>query len=88
MKVQITRHGRRIEGLGAHSGYRIRLATTEPAAGASWPLTVCVRGSESEDEVHVPLPPHALPSLEAAFDWGFDEAQRYIDAMDRRLGRP
>lgn len=85
MKYEITREGRRIEGYGAHSGYRIRLATTEPLAGELWPLHVGVRGSESEEEVSVPLPAISLRSLEEAFDFGYECATLYIDAEDRRL---
>lgn len=85
MKYEITRQGSRIEGYGAHSGYRIRLSTTEPLSGQLWPLHVGVRGSESEDEVSVPLPDIQLRSLQEAFDFGYECATLYIDAEDRRL---
>ncbi|MEF7617432.1 hypothetical protein V4F39_26205 [Aquincola sp. MAHUQ-54] len=85
MKYEITRSGPRIEAIGAHAGYRIRLSTARPGGGTGWPLHVAVRGSESEDEVEVPLPQHHLRSQDEALEFGYDCAVLYIDAMDHRL---
>jgi hypothetical protein len=45
-----------------------------------------VRGSESEDEVAVPIPHRLLPGVEQALDFGYECAVLWIDAQDHRLG--
>ena len=86
MKYEIIERGRRIEAIGAHSGYRIRLSTLPHSPTGSWPVHAGVRGSESEDEVAVPIPHRLLPSVEQALDYGYECAVLWIDAQDHRLG--
>ena len=85
MKYQITRRSPRLEALGAHSGYRIRMSTL-PAENPlrSWPVSVHVRGSESEDEVAVDVPARPHASFTEAFDFGYECAVLWIDALDHR----
>jgi hypothetical protein len=85
MKYEVTSRGARLEATGAHSGYRIRMSTADPHGPGNWPLHVFVRGSESEDEVAVPVPRHALRSRDEAFDLGYEMAVLFIDALDHRL---
>ena len=86
MRYEIVRRGPRIEAIGAHSGYRIRLSTLPRSPTGSWPVHACVRGSESEDEIAVPVPHRVLTSIEQALDHGYDCAVLWIDAQDHRLG--
>ncbi len=88
MKYEITRIGPRLEAIGAHSGYRIRMSTPAslPAGLDHWPVSVHVRGSESEDEVRVAVPKHRLTSPDQAFEHGYGCATLWIDALDHRLG--
>ncbi|MCW7538072.1 hypothetical protein OOT46_09450 [Aquabacterium sp. A7-Y] len=84
MKYQVIKHGPRLEAIGAHSGYRIRMSTL-PAPGLdSYPVTVHVRGSESEDEVLVEVPKRILRDTTEAFDFGYQCATLWIDALDHR----
>ena len=84
MKYEIVERGHRIEAIGAHAGYRIRMSTLCAPDLLSWPVTVHVRGSESEDEVHVDVPKRHLASAKEAFDFGYEVATLWIDAMDHR----
>jgi len=87
MKYEVITHGHRLEAIGAHSGYRIRMSTLSAAAPGleSWPVSVYVRGSESEDEVKVDVPKHHLACPSDAFDFGYQCATLWIDALDHRL---
>lgn len=88
MKYQITRQqGPRVEAIGAHSGYRVRLSTVANSPVAMWPVSVHVRGSESEDEVAVDVPTCHHASMSAALDFGYDCAVLWIDALNDRLSR-
>ena len=71
--------------MGAYSGYRIRMLLGLSAAGQS--IRVWVRGSESEAEVEVDVPPKALGNREEAFDHGYAHATLWIDAEDKRILR-
>lgn len=84
MKYQVTTHGHRLEALGAHSGYRIRMSTLCAQDLGLWPVKVYVRGSESEDEVRVDVPRTHFSSATEAFDFGFECATLWIDAQDHR----
>jgi hypothetical protein len=87
MKYEVITHGHRLEAIGAHSGYRIRMSTLSARAEGleTWPVSVYVRGSESEAEVKVDVPAHHLASPTDAFDFGYRCATLWIDAMDHRL---
>ena len=87
MKYEITRHGARVEAIGAHSGHRIRLSTVAASPLSMWPVSVHVRGSESEDEVTVDVPTCHHASLAEALDFGYDCAVLWIDASNDRLSR-
>jgi hypothetical protein len=84
MKYMIIERGHRLEAIGAHSGYRIRMSTLSAADLATWPVSVHIRGSESEDEVRVDVPKRHLASAKEAFDFGYECATLFIDAMDHR----
>ena len=84
MKYEVIGHGARLEAVGAHSGYRIRMSTSAARDLDAWPVLVHVRGSESEDEVAVTVPKRRLRSPTEAFDFGYDCAVLYIDAEDHR----
>lgn len=86
MKYDVTARGPRLEALSAHSGYRIRLCTLAAPDLGSWPVTVHVRGSESEDEIQVDVPKKHLGSATEAFEYGMRCAVMWIDAEGRRLG--
>jgi hypothetical protein len=87
MKYEVITHGNRLEAIGAYSGYRIRMSTLSATAEGleHWPVSVFVRGSESEDEVKVDVPKHHLASPTEAFDFGYDCATLWIDASNHRL---
>ena len=85
MKYEVFVHGPRLEAIGAHSGYRIRMSTLSAHDLDSWPISVHVRGSESEDEVKVDLPKQHVSSATEAFDFGYRFATLWIDAQDHRL---
>ncbi len=85
MKYEIIERGHRLEAIGAHSGYRIRMSTLSAANLPDWPVTVHVRGSESEAEVRVDVPKRQLNSARDAFDYGYECATLWIDALDHRL---
>ena len=84
-KYDITQRGERLEAVGAHSGYRIRVCTLSAANLAMWPVSAHVRGSESEDEVRVPAPKRHLSSAMEAIEYGYQCAVLWIDAQDHRL---
>ena len=84
MKYEVLEQGDRLEALGAHSGYRIRISTVATAAVTTWPVCVHVRGSESEDEVRVDVPKRRLRNATEALDHGYDCAVQWIDALDHR----
>ncbi len=85
MKYDVTRRGPRLEAFSAHSGYRIRLSTLADSELDSFPVTVHVRGSESEDEIRVDVPKKHLASADDAFAYGMRCAVMWIDAEDHRL---
>jgi len=84
MKYHITKRGDGLEAVGAYSGYRIRISTASAENLASWPVTVHVRGSESEDEVGVDVPKRHMASALEAIDHGYQCAILWIDAQDHR----
>lgn len=84
MKYEITERGDRLEGIGAHSGYRIRISTVSATTVAMWPVSVHVRGSESEDEVRIHVPKRHLSNATEAFDYGYECAIQWIDAKEHR----
>jgi hypothetical protein len=85
MKYETVEHGHRLEAIGAHSGYRIRISTLSAIDLTMWPVSVHVRGSESEPEVRVDTPRRHLPSAAEALDYGYECATMWIDAQDHRL---
>ncbi len=82
MKYQIHRAGDRLEALSALHGFRIRISTLATTSLVSWPVSVHVRGSESEPEVKVDAPRHDLRSAEEALEYGYECARLWIEAMD------
>ena len=84
MKYEIVDRGHRLEAFGAHSGWRIRMSTLNGGDFVTWPVSVHVRGSESEDEVRVDVPKRTLRSPKEAFDFGYECATMWIDALDHR----
>jgi hypothetical protein len=86
MKYEVYPRGQRLEAIGAHSGYRIRMSTLSTGHPDSWPVNVYVRGSESEDEIKVDVPKKHVSSQTEAFDYGYECATLWIDAQDHRLG--
>jgi hypothetical protein len=84
VKYQTTERGERVEAIGHHSGYRIRISTLAAANLAMWPVSVHVRGSESEDEVRVDAPKRHLASAQEAIDYGYECAVLWIEAQDHR----
>ena len=84
MKYTVREHGPRLEALGAHHGYRIRISTLKAGDPVSWPVSVHVRGSESEPEVKVEVPKRDLRSSSEALEVGFEYALLWIEAEDRR----
>lgn len=87
MKYEITHQGPRVEAIGAHSGHRVRLSTVAASPMAMWPVSVHVRGSESEDEVAVDVPACHHANATEALDFGYACAVLWIDALDDRLTR-
>jgi hypothetical protein len=88
MKYETITRGHRLEAIGAHSGYRIRMSTLaamSPRDLPIWPVKVYVRGSESEDEVEIDVPKQRLASATEALDHGYECAVIWIDARDHRL---
>jgi hypothetical protein len=88
VRYEVTHQGGpRVEAIGAHSGYRIRLSTVAASPVAMWPVSVHVRGSESEDEVEIAVPPCHHASITDALDFGYDCAVLWIDASNSRISR-
>lgn len=85
MKYHTTERGERLEAIGAHSGYRIRISTLAATDLGLRPVSIHVRGSESEDEVRVHAPKRHLASAMEAIDYGYECAVLWIDAQDHRL---
>jgi hypothetical protein len=88
MKYEVTSRGPRLEAMSAHSGYRIRMSTVGAPTACAYPVNVWVRGSESEDEIKVPVPKRSYASPSDALDHGYACAVSYIDAMNHRLSDP
>jgi hypothetical protein len=84
MKYETIQRGVRLEAISAHSGYRIRISTLAAGNLAMWPVSVHVRGSESEDEVHVDAPKRHHSSAAEALDYGYECAILWIDSQDHR----
>ena len=84
MKYDTTERGERLEAIGNHSGYRIRISTLAAANLAMWPVSIHVRGSESEDEVKVSAPKRHLSSAAEALEYGYECAVLWIEAQDHR----
>ena len=82
MKYEVRALGHRLEAIGAHSGYRIRMSTLSAEGLECWPVSVHIRGSESEAEVKVDVPKRQLGSPTEAFDFGYQCATLWIDAWD------
>ena len=82
MKYEVHQEGHRLEAVGALHGYRFRICTLALPSLVSWPVSVHVRGSESEPEVKVDAPRHDLRSATEALDYGYDCARLWIEAMD------
>lgn len=87
MKYEVINRGHRLEAIGSHSGHRIRMSTLSSMADGleHWPVTVHVRGSESEPEVKVDVPKRHLRTATEAFDFGYHCATLWIDALNHRL---
>ena len=84
MKYDLAERGERLEAIGHHSGYRIRISTLSAANLSMWPVSVHVRGSESEDEVNVDAPRRHLGSAAEAIEYGYECAVLWIEAQDHR----
>lgn len=84
MKYEVIPRGPRLEAYGAHSGCRIRMSTLAATRHDGWPVTVHVRGSESEDEVAVDVPKKHHGSATEALDHGYECAILWIDALAHR----
>jgi hypothetical protein len=84
VKYEVHAVGHRLEAIGAHSGYRIRMSTLSADDLVTWPISVHVRGSESEDEVKVDVPHRHHASAAEALDFGYVCATVWIDALDHR----
>ena len=87
MRYEVTTRGGHWEALGAHSGWRVRLSASHGDVPNTWAVRVHVRGSESEDEVEVPVPAGREPLHEPteAFDTGWRCATAWIDAQDEKV---
>ena len=84
MKYDLAERGERLEAIGHCSGYRIRISTLAAANLAMWPVSIHVRGSESEDEVKVNAPKRHLGSAAEAIEYGYECAVLWIEAQDHR----
>lgn len=84
MKYEVHRVGHRLEAIGAHSGYRIRMSTIADDRLETFPISVHIRGSESEPEVKVDTPQHQFRSADEAFEHGYRCATMWIDAWAHR----
>ena len=84
MKYEVIARGPRLEAFSARNGYRIRMSTLAAKGLDGWPVTVHIRGSESEDEVAVDVPKKHHGSATEALDFGYECAALWIDALDHR----
>lgn len=84
MKYEVIARGPRLEAYDAHNGYRIRMSTLAATGLDGWPVTVHIRGSESEDEVAVDVPKKHHGSAAEALDFGHECAILWIDALAHR----
>lgn len=82
MKYELFEHGHRTEAVGTHHGYRFRISTLSGGDLVTWPVSVHVRGSESEPEVRVDAPRRHHASAADALEYGYQCATLWIDAMD------
>jgi hypothetical protein len=82
MKYEVHAQGHRLEAVGTLHGYRIRISTLATPSLVSWPVSVHVRGSESEPEVRVDTPKQLSVSPEEALKYGYNCARLWIEAMD------
>ena len=78
--------GPRIEAVGAHAGYRVRLEARQDPLSHRFAVGVYLRGSESEDEVQVnEADAIRAESPEDALDLGYERAVAWIDRSDRTV---
>lgn len=83
MKYEVHTEGHRLEAVGTLHGYRFRVSTLATPSLVIFPVSVHVRGSESEPEVRVETPNrHQLGSPEEALEFGYTCARLWIEAMD------
>ena len=83
MEYEVHAEGHRLEAVGTLHGYRFRVSTLATPSLVSWPVSVHVRGSESEPEARVETPKQLLGSPEEALEFGYTCARLWIEAMDR-----
>lgn len=83
MKYEVHPVGNRLEAITALHGFRIRISTLAASHLTTWPVSVHVRGSESEPEVAVDTPKRELRSAAEALEYGYECARLWIEAMDR-----
>ena len=82
MKYEVFEHGHRLEAVSALHGFRIRISTLSATNLDNWPVSVHVRGSESEPEVRIDVPKRHLASAKEALEFGYECAKLWIEAMD------
>ena len=82
MKYELRQLGNRLEAVSALHGFRIRVSTLSSSHLTTWPVSVHVRGSESEPEVTVDTPKCDLRSASEALEYGYECARLWIEAMD------
>jgi hypothetical protein len=81
-KYEVHQVGHRLEAMTALHGFRIRISTLCANPLPTWPVSVHVRGSESEDEIAIDTPKRELRSAEEALEYGYECAKLWIEAMD------
>jgi len=67
------------EAIGAHSGFRIRVATRWDAPTRQFAVCAWVRGSETQEEVSMATQDRRFALLQDAQDHGFAAAVQWID---------
>lgn len=78
--------GSRVEAIGAHAGYRVRLEARQDPLSHRFAVGVYLRGSESEEEVQVnEADGIRAESPQDALDLGYERAVAWIDRSDRAL---
>jgi hypothetical protein len=82
MKYEVHHAGNRLEALATLHGFRIRICTLATSHLTTWPVSVHVRGSESEPEISVDTPKKDLRSAAEALEHGYECAKLWIEAMD------